>query len=449
MSSSIQKLNILLKEHNIYNQVVRLLKEHAQYIKEDGEESGDVPLQQAYSDTVNISAKNWPLLQEKIAKLNRKAEKLKVPPVLLQLEGQFYHDDKKTKTKELFYKVSVAGEAPKVSGYKFLATIDHSENGNIIRLAPGEEHNEQIKDFYNAKPDYCDHCHTVRRRIDTFIVQGPDGKLKQVGRNCLADFLGGRDPKSILFWFSLRDAVQAAIDESEESEGGYGARGYYASSTEHVLKLAAAIIRNFGYSKKQSFDDYGEPVGPRGTAQIVYQLLFGLPKYSDEKWLAAEKSMNAEDEKVAKQALEWFNSLPQEEKDNNNFLHNLDVILKSPEVTSRNIGYAVALFPAYARAMDQIKSRESSASKSNEWLGAEGQKITAKVTVVATRLIDGAYGTTQMVKMEDEHGNKLTWFNSGANRLENGAHLTITGTVKKHDTYQGQKQTQLTRVKAV
>lgn len=99
--------------------------------------------------------------------------------------------------------------------------------------------------------------------------------------------------------------------------------------------------------------------------------------------------------------------------------------------------------------MDKIKSNDTGKPKSNEWLGAEGQKITAKVKVVSTRLIDGPYGTSQLVKMEDDNGNNLTWFNSGANRLEDGANLTITGTVKKHDMYQGQKQTALTRVKAI
>lgn len=444
MSSAINEFRRLLRENGIYDQAIKLLKEHANLIKEDGEDTP--PMQAAYSGEAEISAKNWPLLQEKIAKLNNKAKKLNVPVVVLTLEGQFYKNIKTQDdsiVKELYYKVSVTGEAPKVSGFKFLATINHDSGGNIIRLAPGEEHTDNIKAFYSSKPDYCDHCHKVRHRIDTFIVKGPDGELKQVGRNCLSDFLGGRDPKSILFWFSLRDAVQDAIDISEKSDGGYGARGFSAADTMGVLKLGAAIIRNFGYSKRPTDEDQ-----PEGTGQIVYRLLFNR-RYCNDKWIDAEKSMNAEDAKTAEKVVNWFMELPQEQKDNNNFMHNLDVILKSPEVSAKNIGYLVALFPAYARAMDQIKSSENRPEKSNEWLGAEGQKITAKVKVVSTRLIDGAYGTTQMVKMEDENGNNLTWFNSGANRLEDGASLTITGTVKKHDTYQGQKQTMLTRVKAI
>jgi len=450
MSSAINNFYRLLKEHDIYNQAVKLLKEHSQYISEDSED--DVPMQSAYSGEAEISAKNWPLLQQKIAKLNNKAKQLNVPMVVLTLEGQYYKDIKLedgSKIKELYYKASVTGEAPKVSGYKFLATINHEAGGNIIRIAPGEEHNDNIKAFYSAKPDYCDHCHTVRRRIDTFIVKGPDNELKQVGRNCLSDFLGGRDPKAILFWFSLRDAVQKAIDISEENERG--AIGFKAAGTMYVLTLAAAIIRNFGYTAKPKLDDYGRPMGENGTGQIVYKLLFGSPMEinSYPKWVAAEKSMNSEDEKTAKQAFNWFMELPQEQKDNDNLLHNLDVILKSTEVKSKDVGLAVYLFSIYARAMDKIKSNDTGKPKSNEWLGAEGQKITAKVKVVMTRLIDGPYGTSQLVKMEDDNGNNLTWFNSGANRLEDGANLTITGTVKKHDIYQGQKQTALTRVKAI
>lgn len=36
MSSAINDFYRLLKEHGIYNQAIKLLKEHSQYISEDG-----------------------------------------------------------------------------------------------------------------------------------------------------------------------------------------------------------------------------------------------------------------------------------------------------------------------------------------------------------------------------------------------------------------------------
>jgi hypothetical protein len=52
-----------------------------------------------------------------------------------------------------------------------------------------------------------------------------------------------------------------------------------------------------------------------------------------------------------------------------------------------------------------------------------------------------------IVKFIADSGDRFTWFSSsGFNGLQ-GDHVTLTGTVKKHDEYKGIKQTILTRCK--
>jgi hypothetical protein len=152
------------------------------------------------------------------------------------------------------------------------------------------------------------------------------------------------------------------------------------------------------------------------------------------------------DARTAQVAVDWFHQLPQAQKDGNNFLHTLDVLLKSDKVTSRDVGYLCALIPMHVRA---TTVRQTAQQKSNEHLGTVGQKLSnLTVTVIRTRVIDGAYGTTQIVAMEDPAGNALEWFNNSSSDMEEGKRYMITGTIKKHDQYNGKNKTVLTRVKA-
>jgi hypothetical protein len=406
-----------------------------------------------YADTADVKAHVFPALQAKIEKLNRKAKRIGAPPIELKIEKEFYVDEEpednhesdyepeKVKTK--WYKVRVTGEAPQVAGYQFVATIQHKDGGNIIRTAPGQEGNENIKAFYEARPDYCDHCHKKRHRIDTFIVKGQDGKLRQVGRNCLADFIGGQDPKQILWYFSLRDLVGRAMKEASEETSRHGRREQGATP-QSVLSVAAAIIRQLGYVKASEADEGRTP-----TSRIVRFVIFGnhRPPLSrpERQWLDAAKSKTPADEELTKKAIEWFESIPQEEKDRSEFYHNIQVLLKSEVVSPRDVGYVSAIFPSYARAMNMQRDRSQ---EKNEHAGAVGQKLPpTPVTVVSTTNINGQYGVTQLCRMHDAEGRLYVWFNSGGNRLEQGQKLTITGTIKKHDEFKGRKQTVLTRVK--
>lgn len=416
---------------------------------EENEESQETTY--GYKNTASIRANAYPMLQEKIALLNKKAEKLGAPPIILSKVGEEYKDEKDPNTgkptgrKELYYNVKVEGSAPRIEGYRFLATIQHEDGGNVIKTVPGQDGNENIKQFYDARPDYCDHCKKRRQRNDTFIIADNEGNLRQVGRNCLADFLGGTDPRAVLFYFSIRDSIQDAIDEV--SERSYGMRRDFAASRDEVLQIAARLVNKFGYRKRPTEFDVGKPPG---TAQDVWWIVFGDKRNlnkQEQDLLDDARSISPEDTKFAKDALEWLNSLPKEEIDNSTFLHNLHVILNNDHISSKNVGIAVALIPAYMRAMNT--KRDSGVKKSNEWVGQPNTKISnVKVTVVDTRNIEGPYGVTQLVSMEDENGNSLKWFNSSSTRLDSGKdYLIKSATVKGHEDYKGRKQTMLKLVK--
>ena len=70
------------------------------------------------------------------------------------------------------------------------------------------------------------------------------------------------------------------------------------------------------------------------------------------------------------------------------------------------------------------------------------------VKCVFIKLVDTMYGTSTVLKFIDKDGNNLVWFGSGAiTDYDLNEEYTIKGTVKKHETYNGIKQTQINRVK--
>jgi len=419
------------------------------------------------SNTAEIRADVYPVLEEKIAKLNKKAAKNGVAPITLTKEDEVYkEEDHKVLGKQYvkYYQVKIEGTAPHIAGYKFLATIEHKgEAGNVIRMAPGLSEKDptlstRVQKFHNAKPDYCDHCKMKRRRIDTYIVEETKtGKLRQIGRNCLSDFLGGLDPKQVLASFAMLDHVYRIIDEVKAEDetkktgakqGAHDFRSEYSMDVATVLKVTAAIVRTFGYKKKIQ-DEYGG-YNRNATVSVVRYVLFGWHhqlNMEESKWIEAAKSQDPSDDENVQKILAWFNAIPQQQKDADNFMHSVDVIVRANHVTFRDVGYVVALFPMYQRANVQTTPKPV---KSNLHIGAVGQKIPpTDVTCIRTHMISGPYGSTQIATFEDPAGNLYQWFNNSSQQMEQGKTYKIIGTVKKHDDYKGRKQTTLTRVKTV
>lgn len=414
-----------------------------------------------YDSVQEIRAVSYPYFEHQIEKLNRRATKLGTPPIQLNIIETFFKnvegENSAIQKKEKYVKVEITGEAPHVPGYDFLATIEHKGGGNIVRTVPGVDASK-VKEFYDAKPEYCDHCKKKRYRIDTFIIRDQKtGNLRQIGRNCLSDFLGGRDPKAMLFWFALRDELNALYGESNrgggEDEGGRngrnGRRVEYAASPETILSVAAPLIQHYGYIK------YGGDNIP--TSGMVRQLVFqGRPVWDEgstklyDEWAGIVKAGAQQGKLYTDTVVNWFNSLPQSEKDNNNFYHSIEVLLKGDDVNPRDVGYLTAIFPAYERYKGNVAQKES---KSNEWIGTVGAKLPpTRIKVVNTTFIPNrnAYNAPdiQLCKMEDDAGNSYTWWNSSSTTLDRDASYTIVGTIKKHDEYHNRKTTTLTRVKA-
>lgn len=140
-----------------------------------------------------IPESNLGKLQDQIAKLARKAEKLSLPAprletighedfVLAYLQGiegkaEFKTEADARENKQFrglagirrYLLIRLVGEAPAIPGYKLVAVVEHgsTEVGNIIRGVPGETCPAE----YRHASGHCDHCKTTRRRNETFIIR--------------------------------------------------------------------------------------------------------------------------------------------------------------------------------------------------------------------------------------------------------------------------------------
>jgi len=86
-----------------------------------------------------------------------------------------------------------------------------------------------------------------------------------------------------------------------------------------------------------------------------------------------------------------------------------------------------------------------------------------EVTLLGRYAIEGTYGTTTIHRLADRDGNALPWFASndqivdegvgheaeylmGKASMVVGCSYRVKATVKKHDTYKGQRQTVVRRI---
>lgn len=375
----------------------------------------------------SIPDQNWSSFKKRIAKLNKRAEKLGCPLITIS-EVDILKQEKAVGSGtaiNVYHVISISGETPKLAGWNFVATVEPGPDGNIIRSVPGIE----VPEKYRTSPPECDHCHTARRRKEVFLVRNESGEYRQVGRQCLADFLGHTDPRNIAEYFRiLQEAEEAALEYGawDGQSNTWGLKGY--------LTYVAGCIRQWGWvSRTRARDDYR------------------LLATADEAWYNMVKAQGPqrnfrptpEDEALAEEVLKWGKGLAQQ-KDLSEYLWNLRTIALSEVVTPKTAGLAASMVVAYT-----TEKNKAVEAKTSEYFGQVGQRGEFLLTVTEDRRLESIYGLTILYKFVDSAGNMAVWFASNGVELKVGQTYRVRATVKAHEEYQGVKQTVLTRCKVL
>ena len=407
------------------------------------------------SATYAVPEVNFSALEAKLAKLARRAVKLGVTPVVYKVTG---HRDEPVLNvfgvptgevdRTLF--VEINGSAPCVDGWTFLATLEHAgEAGNILRNVPGSA-STLPEHFRTASRLNCDHCSAERNRKETFVLVNAEGEFKQVGRNCLCDFLGGRDPHSAAkFATYLFD-----VEEACESSGEEGRGGDHRIDLGLFLGHVAAVVRILGWTSRGAARSYNEKAALDGGKEICASVdVAAATMFAQgprEKAETAKYRPTKEDFAFADLAQAWANETIVTKEVKSEYEHNLSVVLSQTAINRKSLGLAGSVVGVYKRSLEQEierKVRETVGANSKH-LGQVGERLLLTVKFQSVKLLDGQFGTTYLYKLVTTDGNPLTWFSSGEmESLKEGAPaLTVLATVKKHDNFKGTLQTVVTRV---
>jgi hypothetical protein len=423
----------------------------------------------------SIPAENYAGLAEKIEKMNRKAAKLGVAPIAVNKVGehttpyievgprqyqpvegdiaQLPDHVQKMVFHVKYIDITVEGEHPHYAGWTFVATLQHVDGQVIIRTIPGYEQNLPVS-FRSAIPENCDHCRTLRRRNDTYVVQHESGEYKQIGKQCLADFLGGLTPEALAQRLSFFKLLQDMSDCLEEFGGFGGGREIRRVSVLTWLTFVAAVIRNDGWLPRSKSVD----MGPAPTADIAGALMLAVQSkgdraygFGDSQW-DPKYQPNDRDTELATKTLDYVRSHlhTQDSTQLNDYLYNLSVATSLETIDRRLQGIVASAIAYYQRESGLAAERkaELERTKASQHVGTKGERIQQiPVTLLFTKSYENQFGPGWMHKFIDAQGNVLVWF--GSNDLEGAApgdKMTIAASVKDHSERDGVKQTIITRV---
>ncbi len=327
----------------------------------------------------------------------------------------------------------MTGEVPRVDGWEFVARVEHLPAGNVVSVAPGTS--LELPDSFRRAEPVCVHCAARRARKDTFVLH-KDGDLRQVGRNCLADFLRSGDPEVALRIWSVYSSVRSLLNEAQER--GYGPADPRGFETVYFLACTVAAIRENGWRSKKAAAEYSLPP----TADIASFIASNKPK---------GRTPVAEDFEEAGEVVAWVEGLEIGPDSNNDYLSNLRAAVLVGCVERRHEGIVASGVAARRRELEKAAELAANAAREAErpssHVGVVDKRYDFRgLTVRSARTISNDWGTSLMLLLEDQEGNDLKAFVRDAS-FEVGDVLGGKATVKSHEEFKGRKVTTLTRPK--
>ena len=298
----------------------------------------------------------------------------------------------------------------KLNGWEFIGEIEHKENGNVFRII-NENHKDIVFKLYENAPAKCEHCGTIRKRRNTFIVYNESEKTyKQVGKGCLQEYTGFDVDKCALLSSFLKDIIPFKTIDFNNIES-YST--YYNNYT--IRKIIYHEVLSNGYDK----------INSRFIVKDVYS----------NKELKTEICHNIEDSIIEKIS-QWLDEKTQKPSE---YYSSCKTIWNSNEIEFRDFNYLLSMINLY------LKDMNNKSLINNEYVGNIGDKINLIVKSRRVLFTRGPYATNgniqDVYEIIDTKGYTYIWATSTyIEELD-----LIKATIKEHKEYKGIKQTVITR----
>ena len=303
----------------------------------------------------------------------------------------------------------------KNSDWEFVGTIQHLSDGNVINLISSKFQGKVPLEYFSSEP-VCEHCHKIRSRQETFLIYNTSKNLfTQVGRTCLKEYTDGLNPIECT---AIMGVLSRVADLSKcEYECECGCAGLpRVYSMEKIRKYAYAVVKKFGYDKKNS-------------------------SYKLEKMLEGGLILN--DGKEVNEITEYAKGIDTD----NSYLLSAKNMWLSEYCKSDNFNLILSFVAYYLK-----QKAKSAQTKNSEYIGNVGEKV--EFDVASSRLLYmSTYNLsytissyTFMYEVIDTRGNVYLLKTSnqiGDRQVVKHIKATVTG----HAEYRGVKQTKINRAK--
>lgn len=399
---------------------------------------------------------NFQTLCQRLEKLTRRAVRLgRTVPVLTKVGERTEVVDQKKGLLRTYFDVMIESEPVCVNGWTFVATIElgDSEVGLVINRVPDVFPDTGIPLEFRKTTNYCSHCNKNVRRNNVYVVRhNVTGEWKQIGRQCLGQFLGGVDPEDVVRYMESTINFDALCSgASDPNFFGFRSR-VETLDLMQTLVFTGFAIDKLGWlsrSKSRELSQNGE--NKRATADYIESAYFTPEKdqdYKTKELVQAFDDLTEQDKQKyvenAERAVEWIRSTNDEER--SDFLHNLAVTCSHETFNRKHMGIVVSLLVAYNYATAQQEKKNIEKLTSN-YVGVVGSKLTFQAKVVNLVETQSQWGQKTGVMFVDQQGNKLLWWASKVVDVQVGMNYEVTAKVKRHSEYKSVKQTEISHSK--
>jgi len=327
--------------------------------------------------------------------------------------------------------VSIAGAAPVLNGWRFLAKIEHEADGNLVKGMTGDD----LPASWHACGPNCEHCGVARGRNNTFMLMNVNnGEIKQVGSSCLGDFIGGqyRDPERIAAMYDYLMRLGADYEYDPEREiSGIGVDSCGIEPSRLMAAVLKIVQEDGGYLSAEK----AEGMGCLGTGQRLRAAFW------------SKRPINViPDTGHEIKAIEVVSWLEGQKEADSLWLRNIAYLASRQGIDSKNAGLFASGYFAWNRDLERKLKRDS--GNAGEWIGNKGEKVIVAATLECHAGYDTSFGYKTVLTFRDETGSGLVWkTQSPPQGLVVGNNYRLLATVKDHGEYRGDRQTEITRTK--
>jgi DNA-directed RNA polymerase subunit RPC12/RpoP len=390
-----------------------------------------------------------PYLVSKIEKLTKKAIGFGLEPMELT-----FGPDKREEIEEGFRKIvkvtcvaKLVYDIPIIDGWELICTFDIVGMKEFEEVFISKVPSKTVPVEYQKKDEiHCDHCGHRRFRNHSMLMRNVEtGEYKEVGSTCVKDFFG-HNPQGFMFYARFTWPDLSDCQEVSDNFYDYNGQGYRMGCDDLKATLAytSGCIKEFGWVSAK----YAMEWDKTATKHQVQEQLNPPRNWETMKGFVRIYPTK-DDANIADDTIEYFKGLSEEELSDNEYLWNCHKIAKHSLVPWKFFGFACSMINAYQRYLQGEIEKEKRSSQPSDFVGQVGDRLRdIKVTCVFLKeLLNEWTGDTKVLYIWlDEQGNKYKTFYSGYKwHMYQGDTAVVTGTVKNHDVWNGEKSTLLTR----